>query len=293
MIPFVLYSSEPLKIAFTALHLPSLSTVELNSDQYVPLASTFKLPLAIYCLQKEPSLDVRLKIAKTDLRDGAGIMKFQFTEGVEYSLKELIELMMVYSDNTATDILLARCGGPTVITQWLRNIGIEKVVIQNSCLEILTSYYGIKDLPSLCTLETFEIYKQQVKPIEQQKAAQAYLTSMPDRTTSQAIILLLKKLMLDELLSDDLKVFLLHCMVKSEMGLNRIRKHLPPQLLAGDKEGTLGILAADVGVLVLPGHQSYILIAAYSYGGSSLQEREDLIAELSLKAYQQFSNQKL
>jgi len=248
--------------------------------------------LAVYCLQQEPDLNFKLKLKNHDLRDGAGILKSQFSEGIEYSIRELIELMMIYSDNTATDLLLRRCEGPFHLTEWLKSIGIKEITITNSCFDILASYYGINHLSPDCTLEVFEAHKQETSLLAQQNASHTYLTEMPDRATPQSILLFLKKLINNELLSEDLKTFLLQCMHKSTMGAQRIRKHLPHHLFCCDKEGTLGILAADVGVILLPDNQSYILIAAYAYGGNSLQEREDRIAELSLNAYKHFSSQK-
>src|SRR5579862_2785949 len=216
-VPFLLFSDEPLRIGFAALHLPSLSTIEQNSDQYFPPASTFKLILAVYCLQKEPDLHFKLVLKNHDLRDGAGILKSQFREGMECSIRELIELMMIYSDNTATDLLLERCGSPIHLTEWLRSIGIEEITITNSCFDILASYYGINHLSPDCTLEIFEAHKQEVSLIVQQNASQVYLTEMPDRATPRGMLLFLKKLINNELLSEDLKIFLLQCMQKSAM----------------------------------------------------------------------------
>ena len=64
--------------------------------------------------------------------------------GVALSVANLIEVMIVHSDNTATDSLMALAGGPAAVTAWLREIGIEGMRVDRTTAEIVHDAYGFK-----------------------------------------------------------------------------------------------------------------------------------------------------
>lgn len=260
------------------------------------MASTFKLPLAIYCLMKvdnkELSLDQQIPINAFDMRDGSGTLNKQAVPKDVLSLAELIHLMMTTSDNTATDIILRLCGGPGQLTRWLNEcIGLKEIFIKNSCLSILSSYYGIKNLPDdgRCTIEQFSQLKDQVAPLKQKEAAELYLSNHPDCATPRNINLLLQKLVSGELLQSTSKTFLLKTMAQCTTGLERIRKLLPSNTFVADKTGTIGDLVADVALIELPDEKGQIIIAIYvQVKKNSLPTRENFIAMIANEVYKFF-----
>ena len=97
------------------------------------MQSVFKLPLAIEVLAHVDAgairLDDELRIKPSDVRPGpGGSLADELPEaGGERTVLDLLERMMIQSDNTAADVLLDRVGGPRRVTERLRGFGIDGI----------------------------------------------------------------------------------------------------------------------------------------------------------------------
>jgi beta-lactamase class A len=84
-----------------------------RDDETWYLASLVKVPVAVELLARveagELSLDERLLLRERDYVDGAGPTNWA-EPGTTLTLRELLEPMLTESDNTATDLLIARLG---------------------------------------------------------------------------------------------------------------------------------------------------------------------------------------
>ena len=58
-------------------------------------------------------LDATLTLRKDDKVQGSGILTNHFSEGATFPLKDAVRLMIVYSDNTATNMVLDQIGIPS------------------------------------------------------------------------------------------------------------------------------------------------------------------------------------
>ena len=90
-------------------HIESDTRLDVNGDEPFPMASTFKIPiLATACQQLTDgliSLDSRLPLADEDKSLGSGILPY-FEQGLQPTLRDLLTLMIIISDNTATDMVV-------------------------------------------------------------------------------------------------------------------------------------------------------------------------------------------
>lgn len=98
------------------IYIKSLSTAEefsLNADRIWYLASAIKLAVATELYKQINQGKIRFEdshiISSSDYRDGAGKTNFVKVGGVT-TIRQLTEQMLIESDNTATDILIARLG---------------------------------------------------------------------------------------------------------------------------------------------------------------------------------------
>lgn len=86
----------------------------LNSERVMPTASLIKLPVMIEAYRQAAegriSLDDSLELTKEDQVPGSGILTDHFTAGLRLSLRDAIRLMIRYSDNAATNLVLDRIG---------------------------------------------------------------------------------------------------------------------------------------------------------------------------------------
>ena len=65
-----------------------------------------------------------MTIGRAELRDGSGV--FQFADpGLAPTLRDLIQQMVITSDNTATDVMATRVGGVDALNVWLAESGYK------------------------------------------------------------------------------------------------------------------------------------------------------------------------
>jgi beta-lactamase class A len=102
------------KVAFAVKHLDYGETVHHNADDAMPTASLIKFPvmLEVYMqvLEGKVKLSDMVTLRKEDMVPGAGILTYHFSDGATFPLRDAVRLMIVYSDNTATNLVLDKIG---------------------------------------------------------------------------------------------------------------------------------------------------------------------------------------
>ena len=105
--------------------------VEVDADRMVPLASVFKLGVLVELFRRvdahEISLDARWTVRSEDLSPEDDIL-IALDPGLRPTVRDLATLMIIVSDNTATDILFKRLGLRRV-NETLRGLGLESLDI--------------------------------------------------------------------------------------------------------------------------------------------------------------------
>jgi D-alanyl-D-alanine carboxypeptidase (penicillin-binding protein 5/6) len=103
-------------VAVAVKHLKTGDTFEHNAEKPMPTASLIKLPVMIAAYDAAEkgklSLDDMIEIKKDDLVPGSGVLTSHFSPGTKISLRDAIHLMIVYSDNSATNLVLDKLGLP-------------------------------------------------------------------------------------------------------------------------------------------------------------------------------------
>ncbi|NJN62873.1 MAG: serine hydrolase [Coleofasciculaceae cyanobacterium RL_1_1] len=106
--------------------------VDLNGNQVLAAASTIKLPILVAFFQAvdrgEVRLDEMLTLKAEQVAEGSGTMQFD-APGTQYSALEVITQMIVISDNTATNIILDRLGGQSVLNAQFQSWGMAHTVL--------------------------------------------------------------------------------------------------------------------------------------------------------------------
>jgi beta-lactamase class A len=118
------------KVAVAVKNLKTGEEYFLNADDAMPTASLIKLPVMVetywQAAEDKVKLDKTLTLAKTDKVQGSGILTQHFSDGVTFPLKDAVRLMIVYSDNTATNMVLDQIGLPST------NARMEKLGLKNT-----------------------------------------------------------------------------------------------------------------------------------------------------------------
>ena len=102
------------RVAVAVKNLKTGEEFSLNADEVMPTASLIKLPVMVevYCQAAEGKvkLDTTLTLTKDDKVPGSGILTSHFSDGATFPLKDAVRLMIVFSDNTATNMVLDQIG---------------------------------------------------------------------------------------------------------------------------------------------------------------------------------------
>jgi beta-lactamase class A len=108
-------------VAVVVKNLSNDEVFEYNPDDVMPTASLIKFPVMIEAYRQAAAgkvdLDTAITLRKADKVPGSGILTYHFSEGASFPLRDAIRLMIVYSDNTATNLVLDAIGiGSTAAT---------------------------------------------------------------------------------------------------------------------------------------------------------------------------------
>lgn len=252
------------RVGVTATVLETGESVTLNGNQRFPMQSVYKFPIAMAVLaqvdQGKLKLDQKIRVETSDVVQGSRILN-QNSQGVELSLAELLKYMVSESDNTACDVLLRLVGGPKVVTQYLRGLGINDIVVANT-----------------------------EKELGQDTAVQYRNYATPD-----AAVVLLRAFHEGKGLSKSSHALLQRLMTETSTGLKRLKGLLPDGTVVAHKTGTSstanGMTAAtnDVGLVTLPNglHLAIAVFVSDSKANDAL--REEAIAKVAKAAWDEWS----
>ncbi len=116
------------RVSLYARNLDSGRDVAINADEPVRTASTIKLPIACavakFVADGRHAWSDRLTIRAEDKVSGSGVLA-DFSDGESISLRDATTLMIIVSDNTATNLILDRVGGDPV-NEYLASLGLER-----------------------------------------------------------------------------------------------------------------------------------------------------------------------
>ena len=90
--------------------------------------STIKIPLMIEVFEQIKAgkfkLSDKYTFQSADLRGGTGVIR-SLEPGAVLTVKDLITLMIIVSDNTATDVLYKMVGGPDAVNRRMEALGLK------------------------------------------------------------------------------------------------------------------------------------------------------------------------
>ncbi len=107
-------------------HLTSGESAGIQDTELFNSASVIKLPVLVLAFQMadrgQLKLDERITITQDDLRGGSGIFRYHDT-GLQPTFRDVLLQMVITSDNTATDLSIAKVGGVAKVNAWLSDKG--------------------------------------------------------------------------------------------------------------------------------------------------------------------------
>lgn len=274
------------------MNLESGQAFLANAERAFPMQSVFKLPLAAAAFSEIDAgrLDVGepVTLDETQLSPQHSPIATAWPGRRDYTVQELIEAVLVESDNTAADVLMKRIGGPGAVTAWLSAKRIPGVRVDRYERELATDVYGMASFrPAWRDPAAFAATRDAVAPATRMAAMRRYMTDPRDTATPRGMLEFLQRLDRQELLSPDSTRRLLALMGRTTRGGARIRAGLPRDAFLAHRPGTSGVdqgLSAahnDVGIFTLADRRAYALAVFLS--GATLDEagRDRVIAQVA------------
>lgn len=279
----------------TAIHIESGRRVTLRNTDTFPMASTVKVPLAVQLLTKvdngELRLDQMIEIHEADLHPGSGTLTDLFNKGgLALSIRNLMELMLLISDNSATDVLLRLAGGGDAVTARMKALGINGIQVSRPTLGLISDAIGVPDAQGgPHTIDGYTTRSKAVTPEERASARARFEADPRDTSTPDGMAALLVKLYKGELLKPASTTLLLDIMDRCRTGNARLKGLLPADIKVAHKTGSILGTANDVGILTLPDNAGHVAIAVFVKNSTKSEADKDRgIAEIARSVYDYF-----
>jgi beta-lactamase class A len=266
------------KVGVAAVVLETGESASVNAEGHFPMQSVYKLPIAMAIMEQvkrgERDLGEKIGVTRDDMvREGQrSPLRDANPNGGEFTIRELIRLALVESDGTASDVLLRVAGGPTEISSYLTQIGIDDIKVVNSEKEMGRNWepqYQNWATPAAC----IELLR------ELDASADNWHPPNLDQELTESQLLL-------------------QFMFESTPGAGRIKGLLPlksPASVVAHKTGTSGtqdgVTAAtnDIGIVYMPDGKRMAIAVFVSDSRGDEKTREAVIARIAKAAWDKWA----
>ena len=151
----------PARTSLYARHLPTGREIAIRADEPMNALSVIKIPVMVLAYRDAEEgrldLDERYRIRPEDLRRGSGLLQ-TFAPGLEPTWRELLTQMIITSDNTATDIMIARLGQERV-NELLSELGYEQTRLRATTGDLFRRVWVMAD-PANAALSHREVFQR-------------------------------------------------------------------------------------------------------------------------------------
>jgi len=254
-------------VGVSILGIESRDTLNYNAHSRLVMHSVFKFPIAMTVLnlvdKGKYKLDQQMKLRKSDMAPAKSYspLRDKYPDGAEVPLSEILSYMVSLSDNTACDYLLKKIGGPHVVEDHIKSLGVKGIAIKASEADMASAW---------------EVqYTNWGKPAD--------------------LVQLLDIFYSGKALSKTSNDFLYKIMTETTTGPNRIRGLLPKDAVAAHKTGTSGTNDAgltpatnDIGIVTLPNGKHLAIAIMVCNSKADEATREAVIAKIAKAAWDHY-----
>ena len=109
--------------------LETQEQIAIDADQQMDTMSVIKIPLMVEAFRQIEAgnfkLSDRITLRNEDKRPGTGVIR-SLDEGVQLTVNDLLTLMIIVSDNTATDLVYRQVGGIEPVNALMKDYGLNQ-----------------------------------------------------------------------------------------------------------------------------------------------------------------------
>lgn len=246
-------------IGVYALNTATDEEITFNEDKRFAYASTFKAVSSAMLLEKTPhnELNKKVHVSKEDIVPYSPVLEKFINKDI--TIKKLIEATMLYSDNTANNIIIEALGGYKEVNKRLKSL--DDKTTKPSRMEPELNIYDPK--------------------------------SNRDTSTPQAFGKTLNKLINDGRLSKENKAFLIDLMINNKSGDTLIKKGAPKNFKVADKSGQAITYASrnDVAFVYPKGESKPIVLVIFTNKeGKTDKPNDKVVSETAKVVLEKFND---
>jgi beta-lactamase class A len=233
------------------IYVKSLETGEeiaVDADRQMETMSTIKIPLMIEVFEQIKAgkfkLTDKYTFAEKDTQPGTGTIQ-RLDYGAVMTVKDLITMMIIVSDNTATEVLFRMVGGPDAVNTRMQTLGLKTTRAMN---------VPSKWFPALRSAPTTEqFYREGKSPFGYSTAREmGRLLEMMERGT-----------LVDKPSSD-----VMLRIMRSQLYRTRIPRYVTGYTIPHKTGDFLPYVGDDVGMLEAPGRTIILSVFTGNHFGS-------------------------
>jgi beta-lactamase class A len=281
------------EIGFAATISGTDTVISLNGDEPFPMASTFKVAIAVAVLTRvdegELRLDQLVDVTPDMYVGGGKVLARNFIHpGLKVSVANLIELMITESDNSATDILIELAGGPAAVTKNLVDMGIKGQRIDRDTAAILRDFDEPSAPAAAPVTAAVEAGAGFASRLDDKNLA--FENDPRDQSTPEAMLELLSAIDNGTALGVESRDFLIGSMSRTRTGTDRLKGMLPWGTPVAHKTGSIDGTANDVGYVTLPDGRRMIIAVFTKSSTTPPVDQDRAIAETARTLYDYYAD---
>lgn len=268
-------------------------SVSRRGDDLFPQQSVSKFWVVLAVLdavdQGKLRLDQNVRIGREDLTVFYQPLaaRVPANGALNLTVRELIDLAITRSDNTANDSLLRTVGGPQAVRAFIskKNLGAIRFGPGERLLQAGTA--GLTWQQSYSLGRNFQAARQALPMETRRRAMDRYLADPVDGASPTAIARALSRLARGQLLSPESTALMLGVMERTRSGPNRLKAGLPSGWRFGHKTGTgqdfAGFTAGynDIGIATAPDGTRYAIVVLLGNSPAPVAQRMQIMQSVS------------
>jgi beta-lactamase class A len=238
--------------------------ISINGEQMFPMASVYKIPIMVEVFRqieaKKFALDDRIELTDQERTLGSGILTLM-ASGLRPTIKDLIILMIVLSDNEATDILLNKVGAQNV-TATMRKLGLNNLRVDRTTFELIRDYLILLDEGARDKTKQQLLNPARLTPRTPERVAKAdaeFIKVMKDVASPRDMARLLEKIVKGEAASSNSCQQMMTILNRQQFN-QRLPRYLPESVGMAHKTGTIASVTNDAGVVFIRGRSVALVV---------------------------------
>ncbi len=270
--------------------------IAFNADSMMDTMSVIKIPLLVTLFRayEAGALDMaqRYTLETRYKRFGTGVLH-AMDDGMVFSLRDAATLMIIESDNSATDYCYEAVGGPAAVNRTMRELGLGDIDALGNSFDWFSALAASLD-PQLGELDPATLFRTgypELSPAEWERARERFhfekvKTARPfSRATARAIGRLLEMIWADECAGAQ-SCAAMRAMLHRQISRSRLPKYLPEARVAHKTGDFNPFIANDVGVIESQ-QAAPIIVSVLVAGHRGYWENlEDTIARMAEKIWE-------